>query len=309
MSISHLLVPNNYNIFVGSITPSDGPLPVDGKLTITNNTPDGSANIHINQTDITTSANDIRFSNNGADIFYVGENPTNNDSYVWAEFDFKIGTNFMERLRIPQAGIALDNTATSILAQQGTTLVSKNNVIDTSSVQTLTNKTINSSLNTIIAGAVSGTPNLNTVLNQNVSTTATPIFQGLALNNSLTLSSTRLPVRGSIPANTTVTMYSLVLPVGQSIVISFTLSANCLTGANTGYSDLIYDYKLVNDGTITGSAGNSGLISEANLTGAYTGKLTPNIGVSGGTTVVVELISTLATGAITYGGFIDVCYA
>src|ERR1700753_133279 len=141
MSISNLLVPNNYNIYVGSISTSEGggPLPIEGKLTVTNKTSSGTGNITIDQVDITSPDNDIAFTSNGTGIFYVGENPVNNDSYVWAQDDFKIGTNFTERLRISQAGIALDNTATSILAQQGTVLVSRNNIVDTSSTQTLTN--------------------------------------------------------------------------------------------------------------------------------------------------------------------------
>jgi len=311
MSISNLLVPNNYNIYVGSISTSEGggPLPIEGKLTVTNKTSSGTGNITIDQVDITSPDNDIAFTSNGTGIFYVGENPVNNDSYVWAQDDFKIGTNFTERLRISQAGIALDNTATSILAQQGTVLVSRNNIVDTSSTQTLTNKTINSGSNTIIAGGVTGSPNLNTVLTQDVSKNGNPVFQSIALNSSLTLCNIRNGVHGSIPANGTTTIYNFVLPVNQSVVVSYTISAHCLTGANQGYSDLIFDYKLVNNGTVVGSAGNNAFSSEDNITGAYAGNLSTNILVTGGNVINVQLVSTLATGAITYGGYVEVCYA
>jgi hypothetical protein len=43
------------------------------KLTITNSSNSGTANININQTNLTTTANDIQFSNNGTDIFFIGE--------------------------------------------------------------------------------------------------------------------------------------------------------------------------------------------------------------------------------------------
>ena|ERR1700761_2656814 len=311
MSISNLLVPNNFNIFVGSITPPVGSVIINGKLTITNDTANGTANINIDQKDLTTSANDIQFSSNGTPIFYVGENPLSSDSYLWAQNDFKIGTDFTERLRIPQTGIALDNTATSILALQGatTTLVSKNNVIDTSSVQTLTNKTINSNNNTIIAGAVSGTPNLNTVLNQNVSTTAIPQFEGMIFNNAGIQSLRTYPVHGTVGPSGGAIMLTFVLPVNTSVVISTVFSAHCLNGSDQGYSDFIYDFKLVNTGTIVGSDGNNALSSEVNLIGGYVGNLVIFTTVTDAINVNVELSSTLADGTITYGGYIDLCFA
>jgi hypothetical protein len=51
-------------------------------------------------------------------------------------------TNNLERLRIAAGGIANDNSITSILGLSGTTLAFKNNVVDTSTSQTLTNKTL-----------------------------------------------------------------------------------------------------------------------------------------------------------------------
>src|SRR5271170_4288693 len=108
MALNNILVPNNLEIFCGSITTSSNDH-IIGKLTVTNNSANGSENIYVNQTDITTTANDITFASN----------------------DFKIGTNFAERLRIPQAGILNDNTATRLLglSNSSTNLIYVNDII------------------------------------------------------------------------------------------------------------------------------------------------------------------------------------
>lgn len=53
---------------------------------------------------------------------------------------FVFATNDLERMRIPAGGIANDNSITQILGLNGTTLAYKNNVVDTSTSQSLTNK-------------------------------------------------------------------------------------------------------------------------------------------------------------------------
>src|SRR5271170_307104 len=130
MALNNILVPNNLEIFCGSITTSSNDH-IIGKLTVTNNSANGSENIYVNQTDITTTANDITFASNGFPVFSVGENPSNTDSYCYASHDFKIGTNFAERLRIPQAGILNDNTATRLLglSNSSTNLIYVNDII------------------------------------------------------------------------------------------------------------------------------------------------------------------------------------
>ena len=84
------------------------------------------------------------------------------------------------RLNLASTGIAADNTATNILALSpgdGVTVVTKNNVADTSTAQTFTNKTLDSAGNTITvtSGSLVAT-NINSVLNQAVTTTSTPTF-------------------------------------------------------------------------------------------------------------------------------------
>lgn len=170
MSISNLLEPNNYNIFANSVTTTEIS-PIVGKLTITNNTNNGTGNITINQTDLTTTANDIQFSNNGNGEFYVGVNPTNNESYLVSSHDLKFITGPSERLRILETGISQDNASTQILALDGTTLVYKTNTVGSDENQTLTNKTIKVTENTIIMDNIIGEPNIVDVIDQPIKTT------------------------------------------------------------------------------------------------------------------------------------------
>jgi len=133
-----------------------------------------------------TSGNDILFQNTGVNIAGFGANQATNEVYAWAFANqpFKIGTNNTERLRIAAAGIATDNTATNILALQGTTLVTKNNVADTSTAQVLTNKTIDSASNTLtITNAPLAAANVNALINQDIRSTASPRFVALQLDN------------------------------------------------------------------------------------------------------------------------------
>jgi len=90
-----------------------------------------------------------------------------------------IKTAGTDRIVIPNAGIAVDNTITDVLGLQGTTLSRKTNLADTSTAQVLTNKTINSASNTI---QINGT-DINTLINQNVRTTSTPSFTSVSMNS------------------------------------------------------------------------------------------------------------------------------
>lgn len=96
----------------------------------------------IDQLGVTTS-NGLLFRENGTDIVGFGSNSFDPFSYIWtyANRPFRIATNNAERLRIAAGGIANDNSITNILGLNGTTLAYKNDVVDTSTAQTLSNKT------------------------------------------------------------------------------------------------------------------------------------------------------------------------
>ena len=168
MSLSNILVPNNLDIYCGSITISSSDN-IIGKLTVTNNSSNGTENIYVNQTNLATNANDITFASNGFPIFSVGENPSNTDSYCYAAHDFKIGTNFTERLRIPQAGIALNNSATNLLAITGTTLQYVNNVVTPGASPTFENLSLtNLSNNNTVLNILGIDGSDNVVYNNNL---------------------------------------------------------------------------------------------------------------------------------------------
>ena len=86
------------------------------------------------------------FVGSGDDGIGLGHSSDDNNSWVWnyASEPMLFGTNNIERFRIDAAGIANDNTAVNIIAlgPGSTSLVYKNNIADTSSAQTLTNKKI-----------------------------------------------------------------------------------------------------------------------------------------------------------------------
>lgn len=107
-------------------------------------------------------------------------------------------TSSVERLTIPAGGISLDNTVTSILGLDGTNLVYTDNIVDTDSVQTLTNKTIDSASNTV---EVSGT-NINSLINQDIRTSASPTFAGATVNGVVNVSTTNpFPIQVTNPSN------------------------------------------------------------------------------------------------------------
>lgn len=142
--------------------------------------------ITVNNTS-TTVGNDILFQSNGTNIAGFGANQTTNEAFAWsyANQPLTFGTNSTERFRIAAGGIANDNTITSILGLQGTTLTFKNNVVDTSSTQTLTGKTLDSAADTMtITSSPLVATNINALLNQDVRTTASPTFAAITAANA-----------------------------------------------------------------------------------------------------------------------------
>jgi hypothetical protein len=242
MSISNLFVPNDLDLFCGSITTSSGSDHIIGKLTITNNSASGTENIYVNQTNIATTANDITFASNGFPIFSVGENPSNNDSYCYAGHDFKIGTNFTERLRIPQAGILNNNSATNLLALVGTTLVYVNDIITPGSNPTFENLSLtNLSNNNTVLNILGIDGSDNVVFNNNLVDT----------NSTQTLTNKLLTGCEFNSAGHQVIIFDTSLvtgprtwtaPNGNGIVIMDVLTQNIYNKTFDGSSQLIGTY-------------------------------------------------------------------
>ncbi len=182
----------------------------------------------------TTTGNDILFQKSGVDIFSVGTDETANETYTWtvAARDYKIGTNNTERLRIPSAGIANDNTITNILGLQSTTLVYKSNVADTSTAQTLTNKTINTAgPNTIQIGGT----NITTLLGQAVLTSSSPTFLALSTTNGTNQFNSKVTTyRGTTTTTdgSTVTLFTIPTSSNTVTFLYLVLNAYCTAGAN-----------------------------------------------------------------------------
>lgn len=104
--------------------------PTFDRLLLTTNTT--SPPILVNSTNATNVANEIQFQRSGTYYGSFGVNNTTGDVYAVAGAGrpFQISTNAVERIRIPSTGIPLDNTAASVLALQGTTLSSRNDLVD-----------------------------------------------------------------------------------------------------------------------------------------------------------------------------------
>lgn len=152
--------------------------PTFGLTTITYSSTN-SCGLQVNNTNAAGTAGGMMCLNNGLQCFEIGVNNSTNEAYLFNRQNtaMKFATNFVERLRIDGAGITNDNTITSILGLNGTSLRTKTNVADTSTAQTFTNKTLDSAANTItITSSPLAAANINTILNQAVTTTSTPTF-------------------------------------------------------------------------------------------------------------------------------------
>jgi hypothetical protein len=297
-----------------------------------------------------TSGNDVLFQKIGVNTFGVGTNESTNESYTWtyAARDYKIGTSGSERLRILAGGIGNDNSIVNVLGLNGTTLVYKNNLIDTTSVQTLTNKTIDSASNTVQVNGVNinslidqdvrttASPSWNTItcaqiagastiinginfpafyasyianVNQDVRTTASPSFTGASWLVGVNTAMRQFPVKGSQAAAATTTILAVAVPLNTSISIFIELSAKCLDGTQTGYTSFIIDRKAVNNaGVISLSNGINNTKSDTALAGAYGGKVNIATAING-SNIDINLVTTLASGTCQYGGSVDVTYA
>jgi hypothetical protein len=92
----------------------------------------------------TAQNNEILFQNSGLTdqtaFGYDVNNSLHRGCWGYLNSPMVFATNNLERLRIPAGGVANDNSITNILGLSGTTLAYKNNVVDTSTTQTLSNK-------------------------------------------------------------------------------------------------------------------------------------------------------------------------
>lgn len=198
----------------------------------------------------------------------------------------------------------ITNTGTLTLPTSTDTIVGRN------TIDTLTNKTLNSATNTItITNAPLIVANINTLINQDVRTTATPSFTGSISLLAGLRAMQQYPVRGSVGNAVTVTILTIPIATSVSVGIFLQMSSKCLDGTQTGYSDFLYDWKAINNaGVIISSNGNNQSKSEANIAAGYTGKTNISI-LAAGTDLLVRIVTTLASGTCQYGGTIDVCYA
>src|ERR1700677_4370172 len=169
MSIANLFQPNDLNLFCGTITSSSGGGGDDfTTINVSNQILMTTPAAHPIQIDLTstTSEGDVAFLENGTLVFGVGDNVSTGESYIWnyANRSLKFGTNDVERLDIPAAGIVA-NTTPTLLGLNGTALVSRN-------VSTLSSQ---ASWNLATGVAITpGTPqavvwDTNTVTNPNIS--------------------------------------------------------------------------------------------------------------------------------------------
>lgn len=110
----------------------------------------GNTHVVLNHTDSVGTACDFEVQQNGLAKMSIGYNPTSTDAYLWAmnAVDLKIGSNGSERLRLKSGGVAVDNTGTVLAlaptppGMLPTTFCFRNNLVDTSSTQTMTGKTM-----------------------------------------------------------------------------------------------------------------------------------------------------------------------
>ena len=200
--------------------------PTFGLTTITYSSTN-SCGLQVNNTNAAGTAGGMMCLNNGTQCFEVGVNNSTNEAYLFNRQNtaMKFATNFVERLRIDGAGITNDNTITNILGLNGTSLRTKTNVADTSTAQTLTNKTLDSAANTItITSSPLAAANINTILNQAVTTTSTPTF-GLTTITYSSTNSCGLQVNNTNAAGTAGGMMCL-----NNGVQSFEVGVNNSTG-------------------------------------------------------------------------------
>lgn len=247
----------------------------------------------------TPQNNQILFQNSvPTDQTGFGYDVLNSLHRVWGYLNSPMvfATNNLERLRIPSGGIANDNSITNILGLSGTTLAYKNNIVDTSTAQTLTNKiltapTVNSPVltnsgNTITLPTVTATlvaRDTTDILTNK--TLTTPTINSPVLTNSgntLTLPTTTDTLVGRATTDT-LTNKTLIADNCQFVddniatrVLRFNLSGtNALELRSTQTADHIQTFPDA-DGDILLTTATQSITNKdfTNGTSAFSGKVT-----------------------------------
>jgi hypothetical protein len=220
--------------------------------------------IEIMQTDETNMSNEITwYEPDGSTYTYaVGFNEVTKQGYVWTypAHDIRFGTDDIERMKILGTGIVNNNTVTNILGLNGTTLVYKNNVVDTDTAQTLTNKTING-VNPLTTDTY-----LHANVNQNLTTTGTPTLNSLSLTQGKTqwsgktqefhgtvsrpagFSSYTAYTYSQLPVTTAMIEFKLlgIATAGPNIYAGLNQSAVCTVATNNTYATVASTQFIVN---------------------------------------------------------------
>jgi hypothetical protein len=300
MSIANLLNPNNLDIQCNNLTcntmdcgsvvvsgvDTPGELTLTGGLGVDITATTGTVNINGNTemsggltistneffgllVNSTTSdaSNELLVQKSNVSVSGFGHNDFTNETYVWsfqATDPIKFGPGNTERLRLAATGISNDNTANQVLAINGTagatTVAYKNNLTDTSTAQTLTNKTIDSSNNTLtITNSPLIASNINTIINQNVQTTASPSFSSLTLTNGISQFNSSIVDYNGV-ANVAsgagnITYYTLSTSTNHSYWAEFTTIAQVVTSTGSDLGKAFFQkgtYGVTNNaGTVT----------------------------------------------------------
>jgi hypothetical protein len=196
MSISNLFIPNNYNLFCNTITPNSITIDSIDVDQLQINNPNASistdlilsinSNGNVNKSNITLSSivnstanqtltgKTIDSANNTLLVNGTNINSIiNQDVRTSANASFNsvtlgtLNTDFINIYSMPTV-----NDTSNVLALAGTSLVTRDDIVNTTSIQTITGKTIDSASNALLVNSI----NINSLINQDVRTTSSPQF-------------------------------------------------------------------------------------------------------------------------------------
>jgi len=212
------------------------------------------------------------------------------------------------------AGATFDLITKNGNVVQHRTDITNQQLLTTSSPTFVTTTSANANLTGLAAGATFDlvTKNGNSlehrtdITNQQLLTSSSPTFShpivtaGLNWNNVTDVTA----AAGSISAGT-FALASLAIPVSTCYVFEIHVAASANGGGIAGFGEYRYSYRTYNNaGTLVIANGVSQDKSEANVVGAYTGKVAFSLTASG-TTANLNIVSTLAT-TLNFQGLITI---